>query len=54
MDTIVQTLNDLLGYAPLGFEWLTYIVGSIIVIIAFVTFCNILSFMFSIFYPRRR
>lgn len=54
MDTVVQTLNNLLGHPPIGFEWLTYVVGSIIVLVAFVTFCNILSFVFSMFSSRRR
>lgn len=53
MDTIIQTLEKLLGNPPPGFEWLAYIVGSIIVIIAFTTFANILSFFLSILKPRR-
>lgn len=54
MDTIIETLNKLLGSPPPGFEWLAYIVGCIIVIIAFSTFSSILSFIFKIISPGRR
>lgn len=54
MDTIIETLNKLLGNPPPGFEWLSYIVGCIIVIIAFSTFSSILSFVFKLISPGRR
>lgn len=54
MDTIVETLNKLLGSPPAGFEWLAYIMACIIVIFAFSAFSSILSFMFKLFSPSRR
>lgn len=53
MDTIVQTLEKLLGNPPPGFEWLAYVLGCIIVVIAFNTFANILSFILNLVKPRR-
>lgn len=52
MDTITESIEKLVGTAPPGFEWLTYLMACIIALIGLFSLFNILSYLLSV--GRRR
>lgn len=46
---LTEILNDIIGPAPAGLEWLTYLLGIILIIFGLICIVGILNNFFSFF-----